>query len=78
MAWIQTQLDSLLTFLSSLKDMIISYFSDIHHLFLALGRGVALLYAAINLLPPFLVAFATLTVVALVLLQVLGRSNSGG
>lgn len=78
MNWIITQLDSILTFLNSLKDMIVSYFSDIHNLFIAISRGAALLYGAINLLPPFLWVFATLTVIALILLQIIGRSNAGG
>lgn len=78
MDFIITQLNSIGDFFVSLKDMIISYFGDLHHLFLAIGRGTALLYGAINLLPPFLTVFAILTVVALVLLQVIGRSNAGG
>ena len=78
MSYIIDQLNSLLTFLDSLKDLIFDYFRDIGNLVFALRQGIVLLATSINLLPPFITVFATLTVTALMLLQLIGRSNSGG
>ena len=78
MEWLQLQFDSLLSFFTNLKDMLISYFSDIHHLVIAITRGATLLDSATTLLPPYLQVFAGLTVTTLILLQIIGRNNSGG
>lgn len=58
-------------------DVVVHFVDEIKQFFLLIGDAVSSMAHLVTVLPTWMVAFATATLTILIIMQVLGRGNSG-